>query len=107
MRSPWDVLCEAGVPDGALRPAPAGALDVTAVGAALRTLAAGDRLATAKRDCLGAWLGAFRRHWPDQFGAMFGPLGESLFAECTTGDVDLNRYLKLRRIAIANLARLV
>lgn len=107
MGRPWDVLCAAGVPDGALRPPPVGALDEGAVRAALRTLAAADALAPAERECLAAWLGAFRRHWPEQFRVMLGPLGESLLARCTAADLDLDRYLKLRRIAIANLARVI
>jgi len=107
MATPWDVLRDAGVPEGPPRPAPTGALDVAAVTAALRTLAATDRLAPAERECLAAWLGAFRRHWPDRFDAILGSLGASLLARYTSGDLDPNRYLKLRRIAIANLARLV
>lgn len=89
------------------RPAPVGVLDVGAVEAALRTLAADDALAPVERECLAAWLGAFRRHWPDQFAAMLGPLGEALLVRCVSSDLDLNRYLKLRRIAIANLSRLI
>jgi hypothetical protein len=108
MRAPWDVLCDAGVPDGAPRPPVSGRFDRVAVRAALDSLASTDRdLAAPERECLGAWLAAFRRHWPETFDAVLGPLGESLLIRFTSGDFDRNRYLKLRRIATENLAHLI
>jgi hypothetical protein len=108
MQTPWEVLCEAGVPDGAVRPISTTALDATGLTHALRTLASpSTALARHEQECLGAWLAAFRHHWPDRFTEMLGPLGESLLSRCTSGDLDRNRYLKLRRIATQNLAQRV
>jgi hypothetical protein len=108
MRTAWDVLTEAGVPDGAARVPPSVGLDAAAVAAALSSVGADvDRLRPHERECLGAWLAAFRHHWPDRFTAVLGPLGDRVLDRCTAGDLDPNRHLKLRRIATANLARRV
>jgi hypothetical protein len=108
MRSAWDVLTEAGVPDGAARVPPAVSLDAAAIAAALSSIGeTADRLRPHERECLAAWLAAFRHHWPDRFTALLGPLGDRVLHRCTAGDFDPNRYLKLRRIATENLARRV
>lgn len=82
-------------------------MDTASVTAALRTVSTGGRLAPPQWECLGAWLAAFRRHWPDRFDEVLGPAGESLLARCTGDHLDPNRYLKLRRIAIENLSRML
>jgi hypothetical protein len=108
MRTAWDVLTEAGVPDGAARVPPSVGLDAGSIATALSSVwddAAG--LRPHERECLGAWLSAFRHHWPDRFTAVLGPLGDRVLEGCTAGDLDPNRYLKLRRIATENLARRV
>jgi hypothetical protein len=108
MPTPWDVLREAGVPDGAPRRPSTAPLDVASVTAALQTLASSaSALGSHEQECLGAWLAAFRGHWPDRFGEALGPLGEALLARCTGGELDQNRHLKLRRIATENLSRMV
>jgi hypothetical protein len=61
-------------------------------------------LALAQRECLLAWLRGFRHEWPSRFQAIFGPLGQRAIAELNDPRFDPNRYLKLRRIAIENLA---
>jgi hypothetical protein len=106
MPTPWDVLCEAGVPDGALRRPPTAPLDAALVTGALHAVASA-ALAPHERECLAAWLAAFRRHWPDRFAELLGPIGESLLAGCTGDALDRNRYLKLRRIATENLSQIV
>jgi hypothetical protein len=108
MQTAWDVLTEAGVPDGAARIPPSARLDAAAVANALATVADDAApLEAHEQECLGAWLAAFRHHWPDRFSAVLGPLGERVLERCTAGDLDPNRYLKLRRIATENLARRV
>jgi hypothetical protein len=60
--------------------------------------------ARSLRRSANAWLGALRRHWPDAFARVLGPDGDASIARCTSGALDWNRYLKLRRIATENLA---
>jgi len=105
MRTAWDVLTDAGVPDRAVRVPPSLRLHAASIAAALASISeSADRLRPHERECLRAWLAAFRHHWPDRFGAMLGRLGDDMLARCTAGELDLNRYLKLRRIATENLA---
>ena len=54
-----------------------------------------------------AWLRALLLHWPSRFRELAGPEGERLIAELEARLFDPNRYLKLRRIAIENLAELL
>jgi len=106
MREAWEVLRDAGVPDGAIRPVAVGSLDAPALVAALRGVSErADRLCTLERECLAAWLEAFRRHWPDRFAEILGPLGAEALESLRAQALDAGRYLKLRRIAIENLSR--
>ena len=50
-----------------------------------------------------AWLRAFRHHWPHRFTELLGLTGEACLAQLPEPD-DADRFLKFRRIAIANLA---
>jgi hypothetical protein len=54
-------------------------------------------------EIVAAWLGAFHHHWPKAFARVLGASGAALQSRCPPGEP--NRYLKLRRIALANLAR--
>jgi hypothetical protein len=99
----WETLCEAGVPDGPLRPPPCH-LDPPTLCSAVAEIAADlGRLEPRRRDPLRAWLRGFRHHWPQRFAEILGPAGEACLDQMPEPD-DANRYLKLRRIAIANLA---
>lgn len=53
-----------------------------------------------ERDAVVAWLGALRRHWPSLFAEVASSRARALLAAPRDGD----RYLKLRRIALANLS---
>ena len=59
------------------------------------------------RECLFAWLRAFRHHWPEHFEQILGHPGIAALAALDDPAADSNRYLKLRRIAVENLAGLV
>jgi hypothetical protein len=101
----WEVLRDAGVPDGAIRPRGTGPLDARSVARALReAVLKGQPLETSEAECLAAWLGAFSHHWPDRFIAILGDAGHEALAHLRNAVLDPNRYLKLRRIAIENLA---
>jgi hypothetical protein len=95
---PWETLCEAGLPLGAVRPPPI-AFDREKVAQALGRLSATE-VEAARRDVLAAWLSAWEHHWP----ASFSDEGGALLRELRSQPLDENRYLKLRRVAIANLA---
>jgi len=108
MQDAWNVLRDAGVPDGAARPMPKGPMDAAATAEALRSLFAGRAaLDDTEQECLAAWLAAFRHHWPDRFAFLLGPIGEDAHARAVATVSDRNKYLKLRRIATANLSRLL
>ena len=64
-------------------------------------------LETARVAPLMAWLRAWRHHWSDRFERTFGAEGAEIITALAERLDDPNRYLKLRRIAIANLARIL
>jgi hypothetical protein len=98
----------AGLPDGAIRPPPRGALDGARLRAALEELAgAGRSLDHREQELLRAWLRAFKHHWPERFAAVLGDAGERALGRLGDGAGDANRYLKLRRIAVENLSHLL
>lgn len=104
MDDPWKVLEGAGLPEGAVRPAPE-VLDGAQVRAAVHALTTTLALAEpAHREPLLAWLKAFRHHWPRRFEEILGADGRDLIAQLESDTLDAGRYLKLRRIAIANLS---
>ena len=108
MPGPWEVLRAAGVPEGAARRTGEGRLDPTLVASAVRdVLSDAGALDASSRECLTAWLSAFRKHWPVEFADVLGSVGEEALRVLSAGGYDPDRYLKLRRIAIANLAVLV
>lgn len=99
----WKTLRSAGLPEGAARPSEGGPLAAEEVAAAVRALGErADALTEAERDPLAAWLAAFHHHWPDRYRAILGEAGEALRQRVRP--TDPNRYLKLRRIAVENLA---
>jgi hypothetical protein len=108
MRSGWDELLALGVPAGAVRPAPARPVDDETLRAAVDGVCAPpDPLSPAEREALAAWLASFRHHWPGRFHRALGPQGEELWARLAASGLDANRYLKLRRIATENLAKIL
>jgi hypothetical protein len=101
MDAPWETLILAGMPDGAVRRPPA-SVDLDAIRRALSTLDVA-ALTDGQRVVLLAWLDAFRQHWPSRYEAELEGFG-GLRAALHRLPLDANRYIKLRRIAIENLA---
>jgi hypothetical protein len=101
------MLLALGLPDGAARPPPRRGLDPDAVRGAVRDLALSPSLPSAKVAPLLAWLRAWRHHWPARFAAVLGDEGSALVADLQARLDDENRYLKLRRIAVANLSHIL
>lgn len=108
MDESWKQLIELGVPDGpAHRRAPvrwerSRVKDLVA--ASCRSLSA---VEDRRRVPLVAWLRAWEHHWPTEFRNTLGPRGAQMLADLTRQPMDLNRYLKLRRIAVENLSRIL
>ena len=94
-----------GLPDGAVRERPGGRVDTLGVRAAILELA-GEPDRVPSPEALLAWLRAVRHHWPQRFEELGGEAGTGLILALEAG-ADPNRTLKLRRIAIENLATLL
>ena len=77
-------------------------VDLAAVREALSSIEV-DALSEVQQVVLVAWLEAFRHHWPDRFARDLGDY-EELRNALHRRPLDQNRYLKLRRIAVENLA---
>lgn len=107
MKTGWKTLLDAGVPDGAARPAPA-RLDRQRVAEAIHDLARdAASVEPGQVEPLLGWLRGWRHHWPRSFAATLGADGKRLIGALEARGFDPNRYLKLRRIAIENLAGLL
>jgi len=91
----------AGLPDGAVRPAPRGPLEIARIREAVHAVLGSRDLDVAP---LLAWLRAWQQHWGTSFQKTFGEEGREIVDGLRARLGDENRYLKLRRIAIENLA---
>jgi hypothetical protein len=104
MRSPWQILRDGGLPL---------AIEGTGSPATAAELAGATRAAVAERpsgrdsEALAAFVFAWHHHWPAVFQAAFGDDGAGLLAWAGQQFSDDGRYLKLRRIAIENLAHVL
>ncbi|MHC4972908.1 MAG: hypothetical protein ACYTG3_11305 [Planctomycetota bacterium] len=107
MPDAWKMLMDLGLPDGAARPPPRRGFDPDAVRAAVRELVRSPSLPRTKVAPLLAWLRAWRHHWPTRFADVLGDESRAFLAELQGQLDDENRYLKLRRIAIANLSHIL
>jgi hypothetical protein len=97
-----EILARAGAPVGPPRALPSSLPNDAELRRAAHWVAS--HLAPADLVPHVAWLSAFRHHWPTRFFDLFGQRGEELLAELRCAVDDENRYLKLRRIAVENLA---
>jgi hypothetical protein len=109
MTGDWETLIDAGLPDGAIRQKPRPPLPVERIVQALVRVAADlNGMGPREREPLAAWLRAWQHHWPTQFRQLLGATGEQCLRQLQEGaPPDPNRYLKLRRIAVENLAGLL
>ncbi len=78
-----------------------------AVREALRARDARAQPSEREHVALLAWLRAWASCWPTSFATTFGAEGPNLLARAQEGEWDRGRYLKLRRIARENLARVL
>ncbi len=102
MEDPWKTLAAAGLPEGAIRERPA-SIDFPAVRRALAAINPAS-LQESHAVILLAYLEGWRHHWPVRYAREIGEAGERLRKPLQRRRIDENRYLKLRRIAVENLA---
>ena len=101
---PWQILRAGGVPL---------ALATSSLMVRADDLADATRAAIAEHpsgrdaDALAAWIFAWQHHWPQSFTVALGADAADVTEWAYRHQVDVNRYLKLRRIAIENLARIL
>ncbi len=103
MDEAWSQLVELGVPDGAVRRTSAGHVPAQNARALLQQVLSGG-VDTRRAELLLAWLQGWRHHWPRSFEAVLGSTGHAAITDLSNRSLDVNRYLKFRRIAIENLA---
>ena len=103
----WNILRAAGLPDGGIRPVASAPAKVIVLGALTDVAARLHELSARDREVIFAWLRAYRQHWPTSYAEVLGHMGDHVLAALAHDPFDGNRYLKLRRIAIDNLARAV
>lgn len=104
MDAAWQILHDAGVPlDGGPRRAPVSPQRIADAVRAVIAQAPGGREAEA----LAAFALGWSAHWPSAYASTFNDHGDEVLAWAHTRLTDPNRYLKLRRIAIAHLARVL
>ena len=58
-------------------------------------------------EALASFIVAWHHHWPATFAAELGGDAGGVVAWASRNAIDEGRYLKLRRIAIENLARIL
>lgn len=100
-----DILAAAGAPVGAVRPPPKALPDRDVLRYAVFEVAT--RLDPDLMVPVTAWLSAWEHHWPASFEETFTSSGLELLAGLRASVPDANHYLKLRRIAIENLAHVL
>ncbi|HEY0480716.1 MAG TPA: hypothetical protein VGD37_24545 [Kofleriaceae bacterium] len=104
MIDPWQILRAGGVP----LMLPASGLKVSADDLASATRAViATQPSGRDAEALAAWIFAWQHHWPQSFAAKLGDAAASTTEWAARHTLDANRYLKLRRIALENLARLL
>lgn len=105
MRASWEALEKAGLPYGA--PAVSGKVSSLSAlaGAVIDVLGQVGNLDYRQRIGTLAWLRAWASDYPTSFHAAFGGRGDELLRRAASGLEGDGQYLKLRRIARANLAR--
>ena len=101
---PWQILRDGGVPLAL----PTSGLTVRADDLAIATRAViAGRPTGRDADALAAWICAWQQHWPQSFLEALGPDATEVNEWVAGHQIDANRYLKLRRIALENLARIL
>lgn len=104
MSEVWQILRDGGLPL---------AIERSGVTRTPRELAIATRAAIAEAprgrdaEALSAFVFAWHQHWPASFATELGLYAEGVVEWAARTVTDANRYLKLRRIALENLAQVL
>lgn len=105
MGDAWQILRDAGLPLDGPR-APVFEHGLAELAAATRA-AVGESPSGRPAEALAAFVLAWQQHWPATFASAFGVDADTLVDWASRQFTDPGRYLKLRRIALAQLAHVV
>ncbi|MEI7892766.1 MAG: hypothetical protein WCI05_06725 [Myxococcales bacterium] len=106
MPSAWEILECAGVPFGT-REGPPRLASPEQLAAAVREVLDASTLSERQRVSLLAWLRAWASAWPSSFESTFAGAANEFLLRAAKGVEDHGRYLKLRRLAREQLARVL
>ncbi|MCX5746255.1 MAG: hypothetical protein NT062_27575 [Proteobacteria bacterium] len=104
MTDAWQMLRAGGLPLAMERGA--GQVDAATLARAVREAIAGTPTGR-HADALAAFTIAWHQHWPAAFATAFASEARAIRTWADDHRGDPNRFLKLRRIALANLARVL
>jgi len=104
VRSPWQILRDGGLPLATER---SGEATTASELAAAACAAVAEQPTGRDGEALAAFLFAWHDHWPKVFQSAFGEVGAGLLAWAVEQLPDDGRYVKLRRIAIANISHVL
>lgn len=100
----WQILRDGGLP---LATATSGKRRSPAELAIAAVAAVASRPAGRDAEALAAWLFAWHDHWPGAFASRFGGEATAIVEWAGGAIQDGGRYIKLRRIALENLATIL
>src|SRR5688572_20298128 len=104
MRDAWQILRDGGLPLATERSGqPTNAAQLAA--ATLEAIAT--RPAGRDAEALAAFVLAWHHHWPTTFRTELARDAPTVLAWASRNTNDVDRYLKLRRIALENLAHVI
>jgi hypothetical protein len=104
MRDAWQILRDGGLPLATERTGQ----PITAAQLAVATFEVITRHPAGRdAEALAAFVFAWHQHWPTTFSTELGSDASAVLDWASRNTNDANRYLKLRRIALENLAHVI
>jgi hypothetical protein len=104
MTEAWQILRDCGLP---MATASSGQRHGTAALGEATRAAIAEAPRGREAEALAAFVFAWSHHWPQSFADALGGDADSALAWAERHAIDADRYLKLRRIALENLAQVI